>query len=202
MSRRSVRRSRSIERRVVHKPLTTRSKLPRDLRTHRIPRKKVIHVKVNVPVSVAKDLDRTVHYSYPRQRQLNTRVLRTILKSPREKFVPRKFSVVVPKKLPYVKGSYVTAHNRMSSAKLGRSWNILPSPVLSVHSKRQYRKLMEREYNRKRYSEHKSNGRKARNGQLESVRSDRLGLIGFAVARGYGMRKIADAALVSRALGG
>ena len=67
---------------------------------------------------------------------------------------------------------------------------------------RAVRRLLRSEPNRRRYRERKTRRRHARNGQLESVRSDRFGIIANAYYSGASVERVADAALVSRALGG
>lgn len=144
----------------------------------------VRRVTVVVPMPVGLR-PRIAYYKYPMPRQRLRRVIRQPL-GRRGRYALRKVSVVVPRTLPTVRGSYVSVdrYNR-----------------LNIHSHRQLRAVLEREYNRARNSEDKRSRRSARNGQLESVRADRAGIIGAASSMGLGAASIADAALVSRALG-
>lgn len=130
---------------------------------------------------------RTVNYAYPSPMSRARRVVRQALYrgAPRPGYVLRRFVVLLPHHLPRVARSYVSFR----------------PGILNIHSRRQARRLLDREYNRRRYFEKKPNRRKGRNGQLESVRGDRLGLISEAVNRGYGPERVADAAMLSRALG-
>lgn len=141
-------------------------------------------ITVRVPLPVSMPRARTVSYPYPSQRQLNNRVIRIPLLPPRQRFVVRQVKVRLPHFLPALGGSYVS---------------VVPGR-LNIHSRRQTKRLLEREFNRRRYEEHKTRSRKARHGQLESVRKDRFGILAEAARRGLGARAMADAALVSRAL--
>lgn len=148
-------------------------------------RGKVISLYVPMPVSLARRV-RTVPYPYPRQRQLRKNVIRVPLARPGGRFVFKKVRMRVPRVLPLVAASYVS----------------MTDSGLSIHSSRQTRRLLDREFNRRRYQEHKTNRRRARHGQLESVRSDRLGMLGAAARAGFGARRMAEVAMVSRGLGG
>lgn len=148
------------------------------------PRKRVVTVHVPLPVSKARQI-RTVLYPYPNPRQRRNHVVRTPLRvRPGRRFVWTRVRVLVPFVLPAVSSSYVSIDRQR----------------LNVHSLAQVTKLMSREFNRPRYDEEKSNRRKARHGQLESVRSDPYGMIAAAAASRAPTRVVADAALVSRAL--
>lgn len=142
-------------------------------------------VVVRVPLPVTLRV-RRVSYAYPTPRQRFRRSIRVPLVVPRERYLMRRVAVRLPAVLPVVPGSYV-------STRPGR---------LTIHSRRQFRRLMEREFNRPRERERKGRRRQGRNGQLESVRSDRLGIVAEAVRRGLSAAGVADAAMVSRALGG
>lgn len=192
---------RSVVRKVTH--IKYDRAFSREVRTYRRPRTRTIAVTVPYPVS--RPLVRTVNYTYPLQRQLVKRTIRVPLvakviahgSKSRPAVTPgwtgyrmRRIKIQVPAHLPLVKGSYV-------STELDRRGQ----PRLSIHSARRLERLMHRENNRRRYQENKSNHRKYRNGQLDSVRGDKLGMIAHAVLRGYSPRVIADTAMVSRALG-
>lgn len=141
-----------------------------------------VTVVVPMPVGLR---PRIAYYKYPSPRQRSRRVIRQPL-GRRGRYVLRKVAVVVPRTLPTVRGSYVSVDRYHR---------------LNIHSHRQLRSVLDREYHRERYSEDKRNRRSARNGQLESVRADRAGIIGAAAAMGVGAAQLADTALVSRALG-
>lgn len=148
---------------------------------------RTISVVVPVPRSVARRARRVTYaYKFPRPLTRERRVVRVPYFVPRERFVPVRVRLLVPRYLPLVASSYVS----------------MTDSGQAIHSRRQIRRLLQREFNRRRYEEHKSNRRKARNGQLESVRSDRLGMLGYAARSGFGPRRMADVAMVSRALGG
>lgn len=144
-------------------------------------------IAVTIPMPVPLARLRTVSYAYPTQVQMRTRNVRIPLKvRPATKFITTKVRVRVPRRLPTVSPSYVS----------------LDRNRLTIHSKRRLRKLNETEYNRRRYQEFKERSRKARNGQLDSVKADRYGMLGEAYRRGYSIRRLADVALVARAIGG
>lgn len=142
-------------------------------------------IAVTVPYPVSAKLSRTVTYPYPKQIQRTSKVVRVELYPRKQFYRLAKVTVRMPRALPIVRGSYVSIDRNR----------------LNIHSKRQLRRLLDAEYNRRRYNEHKSNRRKARNGQLDSVRSDRLGMLAEAQQRGWSARRLADVAMVSRALG-
>lgn len=145
----------------------------------------IITVRVPLPVTLAV---RKVSYTYPLQKQLRKRTIRVPIHPLRNtRYVNRTVQVRIPRRLPRTVGSYVS---------IGRNH------TLNIHSARQTHSLLEREYNRRRYSEWKRRRRKARDGQLDSVRRDVFGIIGEAARRGYGPDSLAEAALVTRALGG
>lgn len=95
--------------------------------------------------------------------------------------------VRIPHHLPIVPASYVTIDRKRR---------------LNIHSKRRTLSKLLTESNVRRYNERKGRKRQARNGQLESINSDRLGIVAEAHHRNLNVNRIADAALVSRALGG
>jgi hypothetical protein len=141
-------------------------------------------ITVNVPVPVNSTV-RTVRYSRPYQIQRNTKTVRFALSPVKPRaFVMRKVKVQLPRHLPSLAGSYV-------SVRRGK---------VNIHSRRQLRRLMEREYNRRRYQEHKTSRRHARDGQLSSMRSDPTGIVSAAASRGASIRQLGDAALVARAI--
>lgn len=143
-----------------------------------------VYVTVPVPSYLR---TRTVSYTYPYQYSRARRVVRVPLVVRPTRYELRRIAVRVPRHLPLVKPSYV-------SLVRGR---------LNIHSRRQTRVLIQKgEFNRARNEERKGRRRQARNGQLDSVRSDRHGIIAAANAMGLSPQRIADAAMVSRAVGG
>lgn len=149
-------------------------------------RPRSVVVVVPLPRPLARRV-RRVTYVYPRSRVQSTRVVRVPLATPRRRFFLTPVRVVLPAVLPSAQPSSVSIDR-------GR---------LNIHSHRQHlRQMRNFEMNRRRYEEHKDAHSKARSGQLSSVRSDRLGIIGAAARRGWSARRLADVAMVSRALGG
>lgn len=146
---------------------------------------RTVSVYVPLPVSVARKV-RTVNYPYPAQILSRSRSTVIPLRLPRERFVIRKVSIRLPRVLPYLAPSAVAVDRG----------------AIRVRSQRQTRAVMRREFNRRRYEEHKTNRRKARHGQLNSPGADRFGIVAEGARRGYGVRQLADAALVARALSG
>lgn len=146
-----------------------------------------IAVRTYVPLSVARRAgSELLTYRNPHQRIHRRRNRRLVLSRPRSRFVPVTFRLSVPSRLPAVRPSYVSLNR-------GR---------VNVMNSRAVRRLLRSEPNRRRYRERKTRRRHARNGQLESVRSDRFGIIANAYYSGASVERVADAALVSRALGG
>jgi len=146
----------------------------------------LLAVRVSLPVSVARRARNVIYpYPYPQQKQRLRHALRLALVPRRTRYVPTKVRIRLPPTLPVVRGSYVSIDRRNR---------------LVIHSRRQTARLLDREYNRRRYQETKTRNRRARHGQLDSVRSDPHGIIARSVATRGGIRSIADAALVSRAL--
>jgi len=147
---------------------------------------RVIPLRVRVPASIAREVSSRIYtYRSPQQVRPRSRVYRRAFRAPRGRFVPVVARVRVPRYLPKVSGSFVSVDR-------GR---------LNVHSRRQHRRLMRREYNRVRYSERKSRRSMARLGQLDSRFRDRHGIMGFAVHRESDVGRLADAALFVRSLG-
>lgn len=151
---------------------------------------RVITVSVRLPIAVANAARNKVYtYPYPNQKKMLRKVLRySLLASSQQrgvKWLKSKVRISVPRVLPISRGSYVLLQN-------GR---------LNLHSERQLSSLLGRkELNRRRYGEWKSNRRKARHGQLDSPGSLSNGLVAEAYKRGAGIKEIADAALVARAM--
>jgi len=106
----------------------------------------------------------------------------------REPFRFRTVRVVVPRVRQRVGASRWTAYGDRR--------------VITVHSDRSTRRLLATEYNRVRIEERKSNRFKSRLGQVESIRSDRGGMLSAAVRSGASPQVIADTAMVSRAIYG
>lgn len=150
------------------------------------PAGRVLYVSTYLPRPVAQKARREIYpYPYPNQIQKRGRVIRLALKRPRGRMVKTTVAIRVPRHLPLARASYVSlSRNR-----------------LNIHSTTQLRRLEDaQERNRRRYSEHKGNHRKARHGQLDSRGSQRHGSVAEAYRRGGTIDEIADAALVARAL--
>jgi hypothetical protein len=142
-------------------------------------------ITISVPVPV-RQVRRTVNYTYPSPYQSPSRVGRIQL-NPHVRHPLRVVRIRVPKFSPAVPGAYV-------SLSRGR---------LNIHSRKQLQRLLAHgEFNRRRYNEHKTRSRHYRDGQLQSLRSDPYGIVASAYNRGLSARRIADAALYSRALTG
>lgn len=154
---------------------------------------RLITVPTYLPRSVANQARREI-YSYPgmQQRRLYKRALRVHLiahgdtkRYLREPWHPVRVRIRVPLRLPLAAGSKVS---------LSRS-------RLTIHSVNSLRRSIERlEFNRRRYVEHKTNRRRARHGQLDSPGALSFGLVAHALGRGASIGRIADAALVARAI--
>lgn len=157
-----------------------------DLNIKRPYKGRVFTVTTYLPRPVAYKVRREIYpYPYPNQLQKRGRVIRLALRPSRVPYVKAKVRIRLPRQLPLVRGSYVS----------------LTGDRLNIHSYRQVKGLINaQEFNRRRYSEYKRNHRKASHGQLDSRGSQRLGLVANASRRGYSIDKIADAALVARAL--
>lgn len=160
----------------------SRASRSRDHRTRQIDRR-LTALTVTIPVPVTHQV-RTVHYTYPLQLQRQRRVIRTVLRTLPIRYTMRKVTILVPQHLPHLAASYVS----------------LRPGQRNIHSHRQTAALLSTEQNRRRYVERKTKRRKARNGQLESPGSTRLGLVAEAVRRGLPPETIADAALVARGI--
>lgn len=145
---------------------------------------RLISVRVPLPVTLRV---RKVSYTYPLQRSRARRTIPVAIRPLRNtRYVTRSVSVRIPNRLPHIPASYVSVRRG----------------ALRIHSARQTRKILDREFNRRRYMEWKRRRRQAKDGQLESVRRDRHGILGAAEARGYSASRMAEAALIVRALGG
>lgn len=142
-------------------------------------------VTVPVPVSVR---TRTVRLQQPRLKIEMFRNRKLPLIPTREKFVMRRIKVIAPRRV-----------NRVPAAR----WTAYPNRgYVTVHSRRSNLRVIPPEYNRLRTEERKERRAKGRHGQVESMRSDRGGMLAAAVLRGLSPPMIADTALVSRALYG
>lgn len=139
-----------------------------------------------LPLSVALQARNKVYpYPIPTQKRLRGRTIRLALTPPRQPMVRTKVRIRLPRILPRVRGSYVS----------------LRRGVLSVHSKRQLNAaLAGGALNTRFYQEHKTNHRKGRHGQLDSPGARAFGSVAEAYRRGWSIGKIADAALVARAV--
>lgn len=151
---------------------------------------RILTVKVYLPRPVARQVRREVYtYPYPAQMRKARHVLRYSLlgsHAPRSvAWVPAKVRVRIPTRLPLVRGSYVSLRRGM----------------LNIHSAQQLRSTLAKgELNARRYSERKTNKRRARHGQLDSPGARHLGLVAEAYRRGASVDRVADAALVARAI--
>lgn len=149
-------------------------------------RSKILTVHTFLPEAVAYNARRKVYaYPLPLQRQLRGRVIRKPLKELRTKYVPAKVRIRVPEKLPLARASYVSIRRNN----------------LNVHSRNQTARLFDvGELNRRRYQEFKGNSRRAGYGQLDSPGSTAFGIVAHTARRTRDIAKIADAALVARAV--
>lgn len=193
-----LRRSRRARRRRRNVPEhTRRSVVDRERRISR--RMTAVRVRVLLPRSIAYKV-RRVSYAYPERIQRERRTVRVQLRPKKESYVARNVLVVAPAALPASEGSYVSVRDLRPSV-------VRANAELVHHSRRQFKRLMignrrrPSEYNRRRYEEIKGRHRMARNGQLASVRRDDAGIIGANYRAGVSAARLADAALVSRALG-
>lgn len=152
---------------------------------------RLLTIHTFLPRSMAYQARRKVYtYPSPFSQALQRRTLRYNLRLPRDPLVKAKVRIRVPTVLPTVRGSYVSLSTRNGRMRL------------NVHSQRQHRAaLAAGETNRRRYQEGKRARRYASHGQLESRGARRFGLVAASYARGESPRKIADAALVARAIG-
>lgn len=155
---------------------------------------KLVSVPAYLPRSIANQARREI-YTYPtiKQRRLTRRALRLGLITHgdshylREPWHKVRVRIRLPLRLPLARGSKVA----------------LRRGQLVIHSAANLRRQLERrELNRRRYMEGKGNHRSARHGQLDSPGATRFGLVKRAYEAGFGIKRIADAALVARAIGG
>lgn len=145
----------------------------------------ILAVPVYVPRPMAYKVRREIYsYRKPFQRQMVSRVVRRELKRKSVPYTLVKVKVRIPRHLPLVKRSYVSVDRNR----------------INIYSARQVERLLDREFNRRRYSEHKRRRRRASDGQLESRGADRHGLVAEAVRRGGSVDAVADAAMIARAL--
>lgn len=148
---------------------------------------RIITVSIPLPLSVAKKARREIYpYPLPLQKRLKGRTIRRplVVRSDAP-LVMTKVRIRAPARLALALGSYV-------SLSRGR---------LNIHSKNQLARAVHRlEKNRRRYSEFKSNRRKARHGQLDSPGATAFGSVAAAYKLGHSIERIADAALGARAI--
>lgn len=130
--------------------------------------------------------NQTLRYKPPNQRQAHTRYLRSLPVH----HVPRRLqlesvAIRIPRKLPRAMPSY---------------WFIDRRNRLTIAPRRATNRLLLGEAHRPRYDERKTRRRKARHGQVDSMR-----ILGqrtrLAIAAGLGPNAIADAAMIDRAEG-
>lgn len=146
----------------------------------------ILRVTTYLPRSVVSQTRREIYpYPYPNQKQKRGRAIRLSLRPARGPYVKATVRIRMPRRLPVARGSYVSLSRNM----------------LNIHSTNQVeRTINAQEFNRRRYSEYKSNHRKGRNGQLDSPGSTHLGIVAHAYRRGHTIDKIGDAAMVARAI--
>lgn len=146
----------------------------------------ILRITTYLPRPVALKARREIYsYPYPRQRQKRGRTIRLSLRPTVGRFVKTVVRIRLPRRLPRVRGSYVS----------------LANGSLNIHSTNQVKDVLNaQEYNRRRYGERKGNVRKGRYGQLDSPGSLKSGGVAYASRSGHSIDQIADAALVSRAL--
>lgn len=146
----------------------------------------VLTVNALLPRPVAYKARREIYtYPLPLQVRKRARTIRRALRRPSVPMVLAKVRIRVPARLPLARGSYV-------SLSRGR---------LNIHSRRQHELLVKRrELNRVRYAEKKTGRRKARHGQLDSPGGLAFGGVAEAFRRGWSVDRIADQALVARAI--
>lgn len=126
-----------------------------------------------------------------------------VARPPRQRLARRSWSVV-----PLALSAGPTVRKSVK-VKYFTNWKVKPSytivsrrrgkPVLKIASAKRVNRLLSTEFNRRRYDQ-KTRRKVANAGQLDSLSRDTYGLI--AANRFYGVSRIADAALVTRALGG
>lgn len=143
--------------------------------THR-----AVDVTIDVPQGVV--IPRTVVAVPPRPYPPRT-AQRIELRDPK-KTVKRRVRVIIPKRMRAARKAYVM-------------WR---PGQLTIYGQRATERILADEYNRRRRSEIKSRRRRYSTGQLASVGSDRLGLLGAGVRAGRSARELEDAAMVARAI--
>lgn len=146
----------------------------------------ILDIMAFLPVSLALQTRRKIYtYPSPNQRQLQRRNLRHTLKRPREKTIPTVVKIRVPRTLPLVKRSMVDWRNGKTI----------------IRSKLATDRVIHRgEQNRARKQERKGGYRRANHGQPDSPGAHNHGLVAEALYRGLSPNRIADAALVARAI--
>ena len=142
-----------------------------------------VSVRVMLPTSIR--LPTVLPLKAPRQRQRRTRAITVPLGRSRGRFVKRTVRLLLPRRPYAVKPAYMATR----------------SGLLRIYSRRRTSKVLEREYNRRRYRERKHNRTKIYQGQLESVRGDQKGIVGYAARTHSSPEAIAVAATISRSLG-
>lgn len=147
---------------------------------------RLITVQALLPRPVAIKARREVYpYPLPLQSRKESRVIRRSLRRRRVPLVLTKVRIRIPRVLPLARGSYVSLNR-------GR---------LNIHSRRQHELLIQRgELNRVRKAERKTHRRRARHGQLDSPGALAFGSVDGAYRRGWSVDRIADQALVARAI--
>lgn len=147
----------------------------------------VLAVPALLPRPVALRARREVYsYPFPSQKRRARRAIRLSLRvHGRHPYVHTMVRIRLPRTLPLVSSSYVS----------------FTPTRLNIHSARQLRNVVDRrELNRYRYLEKKSHRRRARYGQLDSPGADAFGSVAASAARGLSVQRVADAALVARAI--
>lgn len=149
---------------------------------------RILRVTTYVPRPVAHRVRREIYpYPYPKQIQKKGRSVRVSLKPLRGPYVKAVVRIRLPRRLPAVRGSYVTVRPKL----------------LTIHSRNQLeRTINAQEYNRRRYAERKGNKRKAWHGQLDSRGNSYLGIAAHASRSGKSIDQIGNAALAARAIAG
>lgn len=140
-------------------------------------------MSIEVPRSLSRLVPTNLDVPRIAQRQHRNRHITVPLRRSRRRFIRRRFRLRVPK--APVRTAY------MSLDRFNR---------LRIYSARSTARLLATEHNRRRRNERKSRRRKGNIGQLDSVRSDRFGIIGRAASRHRSPGRVADAAMLSRAI--
>lgn len=146
----------------------------------------ILRITTYVPRPVAQRVRREIYpYPYPNQKQKRGRAIRLALAPTRGPYVKATVRIRMPRRLPIVRGSYVSVTPKL----------------VTIHSRNQVERLENaQERNRRRYTERKGFHRKGRYGQLDSPGSRRLGIVAKVAQRGGSVDQIADAALAARAM--